>query len=208
MDKYSMTKDVSETYRLRIDSYRCQWANITINPSGEFSVISDCGNFNYRWPVSANENFKEFLIRICSGSTKNGYLYDKIHDRDRASRVDAENSIISLKQELFRYYREKKRDYYYMLEDKKKIYPQLDTRMRDAYDELESIGSEGEMSADAFYSLLWNSSKLGEVFDGDYIALALDVETVGDRQAMAFCEVVAPIFAEVLKAELLEVSHD
>ena len=207
MDKFTVSKDVSETYRLRIDSYRCQWANITINPNGEFSVISDCGNFNYRWPISENENFKEFLIRICSQSP-NGYLYDKIHDRDRASRVDAEKSIAPLKQDLFRYYREKRRDYFYMLEDKKKIYPQLDTRMRDAYDELESIGSEGELSADAFYSLMWNNSNLGEVFDGDYIVHALDVETIGDRQAMAFCEVVAPIFAAILKTELLEVSHD
>ena len=199
--KFSIQKDVSEVYRIRLDSYRCAWANITISSQGEFSAITDCGNFSYRWPVSDGENFKESLIRICHRGEREGYLYDKIHDRDKASRVDAEKTVVQLKKELFQYYREKKRSYSFMAEDKAKIYPQLDTRMRDAYDELESIASEGYLSADAFYSLLWNSSYLGEVFDGDYIAQAMDVETVGDRGAMAFCEVVAPILAQILVSE-------
>ncbi|KAA9007268.1 hypothetical protein F4V43_01925 [Paenibacillus spiritus] len=195
MSKYSVTKDVSEVYRLRIDSHRCQWATITIN-NGDLNVISDCGNFNYSWRMNENENFKDLLIRICKYGEGKGYLYDKIHDRDRADRVDVEKTVKQIKKDLFEYYREKKRDYYYMTEDKYK-YSDLSTKMRDAYDELIGLESEGEMSQDYFYSQLYNSTYLNEVFCGDYFAY-LDVEYIGDRQAIAFCEVVAPIFAEVL----------
>lgn len=198
---YKFSKDTSEVYRIRLDSHRCQWANITINSSGEFSAITDCGNFNYRWPVSKNENFKQSLIRICSKATANGYLYEKIYDRDRASRIDAEKTIVKLKRELFQYYRDRRNDYFYMAKQKGQ-YPDLATRMRDAYDELESIGNEGEVSQDAFYGMMWNSRYLSEIFDGDYIVHAMDVETIGDRRAAAFCEVVAPIFAEILKQEV------
>lgn len=200
--KYGLEKDVSEVYRLHIGSYRCAWANITINKAGDLNVISDCGNFNYGWRGFGSESFKDFLIRICDKAQGKGYLYDKIHDRDRGNRVDTEKTIAKMKKELFQYYREKRRDWWYMKKDKEKIYPQLDTRMRDAYDELESIENEGEMSLDAFTSLLWNSRNLNEVFDGDYLAHQLDIEITGDKQAIAFCEVVAPIFAEVLKEEL------
>ncbi|WP_405169458.1 hypothetical protein [Paenibacillus sp. FSL H3-0286] len=203
MTKYSIEKDISEVYRIRLDSHRCQWATLTIN-NGDLNVISDCGNFNYSWRMNKNENFKELLIRICKHGEGKGYLYDKIHDRNRANRVDTKKSIEPLKKELFEYYREKKRDWHYMEQDKKKYYPLLDDRMRDAYDELVSIESEGELSMDAFHSLLWNNSYLDEVFDGDYFAHCLDVEYIGDRQAIAFCEVVAPVFAEILMNELKE----
>ncbi|MGG1637209.1 hypothetical protein [Paenibacillus sp. NRS-1760] len=199
---YQVEKDVSEVYRLRIGSYHCQWATITINNTGDLNVISDCGNFNYSWRMFDKENFKEFLIRVCHGGEARGYLYDKIHDRDRASRVDPEKNIAYLKKELLQQYREKRRSYSYMQEDKKKIYPLLINRVRDAWDELESIENEGEMSADAFWGLLWNARYLNEFFDGDYFAHCMDVETTGDRRAMVFCEIVAPLFAEVLKAEL------
>jgi hypothetical protein len=199
--EFRVSKDVSEVYRLQIGSYRCAFATITINNVGDLNVISDCGNFNYSWR-SFGESFKEFLIKVCSMGESDGYLYSKIHDRERGNRVDTEKTIKRLKQELIQYYREKRRDWWYMEQDKKKIYPLLDTRMRDAFDELDGIENEGEMSIDAFMSLLWNSSYLDEVFGGDYLAHQLDVEIIGDRQAKTFCEVVAPIFAEVLKEEL------
>jgi len=199
---YRIEKDVSEVYRLQIGSHRCQWATITINKTGDLNVISDCGNFNHFWRMSDNENFKAFLIRVCHGGEAQGYLYDKIHDRDRASRVDPEMNIAFLKKELLQQYREKRRSFTYMLIDKKRIYPLLNNRVRDAWDELESIENEGEMSADAFWGLLWNARYLNEFFNGDYFAHCMDVETIGDRRAMTFCEVVAPIFAEVLKEEL------
>lgn len=195
-----MTKDTSEVYRLNIDSYRCQWATITINKTGDLNIISDCGNFTYSWRMNENEDFKDLLIRICKHGEGRGYLYDKIHDYNRANRVDTVKTITPLKRELFQYYREKKRDSWFMEKDREKIYPQLDTRMRDAYDELTSIESEGDMSEDNFYNQIYSIQHVNEIFNGNFYEY-LDVEYIGDRQATAFCEIVAPIFAEVLRKE-------
>jgi hypothetical protein len=215
---YEVTKDVSEVYRIRLDSHRCQWANITINSSGDFSAITDCGNFNYAWRGYGDQGFKAFLLRIMSKSGGRGsYVYDKISD-DNRNRVDCEKTIAPMKKEFMEKYREfykdKRRDAKYMQHSiydhkAKWAFDDLRDKARSTWDALLSLENEGELSSDRFYSIIWESSNFDDLFfDGDYFAHCIDVEFTSDRQAITFCEVVAPVFAEILRKEIKEDSHE
>lgn len=206
---FQVTKDVSEVYRLRIDSHRCAWATITINNSGDFSVISDCGNFNYFWGGYGSGTFKEFLIRIFTKSAhgRGSYVYDKISDSNR-DRVDCAKTGAPMKKDFMKKYRElyvdaRRRAKFIDTFDARWAFSDLKDKARTTWDALINLEDEGELSSDRFYSILWEGSSFdNKFFDGDYLAHCLDVEMTGDRQAVAFCEVVAPIFAEILKREV------
>ena len=199
--KYSVTRSTTERYAIK-NKGMWSWANITISEDGDLNIISDYGNYSYAWR-SFGDSFKEFLIRICEkcDGHSRGYLYDKLHNHYEASKVDCEKSVIKYKQELFKIYREKKNDSYYMSKDKKE-YPELAERVRDCYECLVELEHEGTMSQDAFMGVLWNDSRISnEFFDGDYIVHE-GCEYVGDLDCEAFCREIAPIFAEILKEEL------
>ncbi|SFJ63443.1 hypothetical protein SAMN02799624_05281 [Paenibacillus sp. UNC496MF] len=215
--KYSSHKEVSETYHISLDSHRCQWARITINETGDFNAITDCGNFNYAWHGYGGGSFKEFLVKIFSrnASGKGSYVYDKISD-DSRSRVNCKETIAPMWKDFIEKYRELYKDKrsdariaerlkYSNAYKAKWAFDELREKARSTRDVLKSIEEEGELSSDRFYSLMWDNAQISDLFfDGDYIAHCLDVEMTGDRHAIAFCEVVAPVFAEILRQELKE----
>lgn len=202
MSEYKLEKTVSECYRISIPG-SFAWATITINEVGDLNILSDYGSFSYAWR-SFGKSFKEFLVRICDKCEKEprGYLYSKLHDRHRASMVECEETVKQFKIDLFNSYREKKRDFWYMEKDKKAIYPRLENKVRDAYDSLCSIESEGTMSLEAFSSAIWHDSNLSdELFGEEYFVYANIVQT-GDTHCAAFCKEIAPVFAKILREEL------
>ncbi|MFD0673953.1 hypothetical protein [Cohnella sp. GCM10027633] len=205
---FTVKKDVSEVYRIRIDSHRCQWANITINDSGDFNAVTDCGNFNYYWGGYGSGTFKEFLIRIFSKSAggRGSYVYEKISDSNR-DRVDCDKTVAPMKKDFITRYRElyvdaRRLSRYVDNFDTRWAFNELKDKARTTWDALIDLEGQGELSQDRFFSILWEGGSFDDkFFDGDSIA-CLDVEMTGDRQAIAFCEVVAPLFAEILKTEI------
>ncbi|MNC17752.1 hypothetical protein D3C75_656430 [compost metagenome] len=105
-------------------------------------------------------------------------------------------------------YREKRNNARYIKTyETERAFRELQDNARETWDVLQEIEDEGTMSQDRFLSTLWHDGRVHEsFFDGDYIACCIDLEMTGDRQAIAFCEVVAPVLVEVLKREL-EVSQ-
>jgi len=64
------------------------------------------------------------------------------------------------------------------------------------------------VSMDYFYAAVMHNTDISDLFfDGEYLAHCLDVERTGDRQAITFCEVVAPVFSEILRREKNAVEH-
>jgi len=204
---FKFEKDVSEVYRIRLNSLRCQWANITINNSGDFSAITDCGNFNYCWGGYGSGTFKDFLIRIFSKNAqgRGSYVYEKISD-DSRDYVDCVKTIAAMKKDFVERYRELYKDARSKVRwadnfDNRWAFQELKDKARNTWEALECIEDERTLSKDRFFSLVWEGSLDNIFFDGDYLAHCLDVETTGDRQAIAFCEVVVPVFAEILRQE-------
>ena len=69
----------------------CMWADFSLdNESYTISVVSDSGNFAYRWGPSKNESFKNLMSRIGSE-----YLLNKFADR---TELDLKETIKKLKE--------------------------------------------------------------------------------------------------------------
>lgn len=196
---FAITKSLSEVYRLKINSHRCAWATITINESGDFNAITDCGNFNYAWRGFGEKGFKDFLIKIMSKAEAGGYLYEKISD-DSRNRVDCKKTIENMIPDFVERYQDLYTTYKYKVRGFERN--QMQEAAKETYAKLIEIKNEGNLSFDRFYSIMYEHSEISNLFfDGEYMSHCLVVETTGDRQAIAFCEVVAPIFAEVLRQE-------
>lgn len=201
MSEYSLTKSMMERYDIRLkneNSWRCVWAVISISNDGFFNAQTDCGDFSYRWG-SFGDCFKSFLINICSKDGR--YLYNKIHSRERAGNVDVEETINNMKARIIQNRRENGNRTPYVMDE---LSPE---EARDLWDELDSIQSSyDEVSHDAFASLFYHElpSKEREKAFGDEFWHDDFLVTTEDREAKTFCEVVAPVFAEILKQELVE----
>lgn len=204
---FKLTKSVSEVYNLQIDSHRCAWATITINDCGDFNAITDCGNFNYSWRGYGSGTFKDFLIRIFSKAEgRSSYVYGKLSDSNR-DEVDCKETIEPMKKEFIEKYRElyhdkRKNARYIKTFETKWAFQDLQYNARATWDVLQELENEGNMSQDRFLSALWHDGRVHSIFfDGDYLS-CLDLKMTGDRQAITFCEVVAPVFVEALKQEV------
>jgi hypothetical protein len=191
---YVMKKSISERYEIRWPG-EFTWAYITISEDGDFNAQSDYGNYQYAWR-SFGEDFKQFLIKICSrcNDESMGYLYDKLHDRDQANRVDVEKTIHDYKRTLLQEYR---LEFWRMSKEQKQA-------VRDCFDALREFEKEhDEVSQDFFLSQLMHETRITEeTLCWEYIIY--NVETVYDRRCEAFCRVIAPVFAEILENELKE----
>lgn len=184
MTCFTVKKSKMERYDIRIngeEGWRCTWATISISDDGFFNAQTDCGDFSYRWG-SFGDCFKSFLI----GMDKGDYLYGKISNNEE--QVDAEETIKQIKVSL--------------LERRK----QEEIDKNDATLAWEEIGEliddcDGQ-SPETFYfavsSKYWINEAIPDLFDG------LDVSYKPDYVAKAFCEVVMPVFVEILKKELAE----
>lgn len=199
MEKFNVKKSTMERYDIRLkgeDSWRCQWANISISSDGMFNAQTDCGDFNYYWE-SFGECFKSFLIDICSKDSS--YLYGKIHSRERDGRVDVKKTIDNMKKRVV----ESRREAGLRWLGKDDL---TEDEARYLWDELESIqNSYDEITVDAFSSLYryeLPEDERNKVFHEEELWYGDLLVTTPDREAKTFCEVVAPIFAEILKEEL------
>lgn len=196
MSDYKVKKSVMERYDIRLNSWGCQWAIISISDDGVFNAQTDCGDFSYRWG-SFGGCFKSFLIDICSKDSH--YLYSKIHSHSRAGLIDVEKTVNNMKEKIIENRRQTGNREPYVLDE---LSPE---EARDLWDDLESVQSNhDEITSDAFASIFYHelSSEIREkVFSDEFWYDDYLVET-SDRQAEAFCEVVAPVFAEILKKEL------
>jgi hypothetical protein len=201
MTGYNLTKSTMERYDIRIkneDHWKCAWAVISISEDGMFNAQTDCGDFNYNWG-SFGDCFKSFLADICSKDTD--YLYGKIHSQDRDGNIDIEKTINNMKAKVIENRRENGNRTPYVLDE---LSPD---EARDLWDELDSIQrNHDEISPDAFFSLFYHelSSKERRKVFSDEIWHDDILITIPDRKANAFCEVVAPLFADILKKELAE----
>lgn len=199
MENFTCSRSTMERYDIRLkgeSSWRCAWATISISEDGVFNAQTDCGDFNYYWG-SFGDCFKSFLINICS---KDGsYLYGKIHSRDRAGNVDVEETINNMKARIIQNRRENGNRTPYVMDE---LSPE---EARELWDELDCIqSSHGEISHDAFSSIFYHelpNEEREKVF-GDEFWHDDFLVTTEDREAKTFCEVVAPVFAEILRSEL------
>lgn len=197
MQEYKLGKSTMERYDIRLQSgyhWRCAWAIISISDDGIFNAQTDCGDFSYRWG-SFGSCFKSFLIDVCSKDTS--YLYRKISDRERESKVDMEQTIKNMKLRIIQQRREVGNSSYY---GRNELTP---SEARDLWDALEML-DHSELSNDAFVSLFYHdlpSDERRKVFSDEIWYEDVIVNT-SDRRAQAFCEVIAPVFAEILKNEL------
>lgn len=197
MQEYDLGKSTMERYNIRLNGgnhWRCAWAIISISDDGVFNAQTDCGDFSYRWG-SFGDCFKSFLLKICSKDTS--YLYRKIHDSERDGRIDMEKTIDNMKSRILQKRREDGNRKPYLRDE---LAPE---QARDLWDSLDMI-DHTEISNDAFASIFYHelpSDERRKVFSDEFWYDDLLV-TTPDRRAQAFCEVVAPVFAEILKAEL------
>ncbi|MFA1509986.1 hypothetical protein ACDN41_12220 [Priestia aryabhattai] len=198
MSEYKLSKSTMERYDIRIkgeNNWKCAWATISISDDGMFNVQSDCGDFSYSWG-SFGDCFKTFLISICSKDTS--YLYDKIHNQERANNVDVEKTVNNMKKKIIQnrlenYNRTPYLDDELSPEEARWLWDELDTMQR----------CHDEVSQDAFVSLFYglSSTERNKVFSDEFWYDDFIV-TTNDRHAETFCNVVAPLFAEILKEEL------
>lgn len=198
MSEYKLVKSTMERYDIRLqgeDRWRCSWATISISDDGLFNAITDCGDFNYYWG-SPGKSFKEFLIDICSNGSS--YLYNKISNGDRKGQVDVEKTIENMKKKVIELRRESG-----LWSHVKGDFSQEEARV--LWDALEGVKNDhSEISPDAFSSIFYYElpdTERRKVFSDEWWYEDLVVYTE-DRSAKAFCEVVAPVFAEILKAEI------
>lgn len=199
VQEYSNGKSTMERYNIRLkggNHWRCAWAIISISDDGVFSAQTDCGDFSYRW-TSFGDCFKTFLARICSKDTN--YLYRKLSDPERDGRIDMKKTVQNMKSQIIKKRREDGIRKPYLRDE---LSPD---EARELWDALESAEAEhGEISNDAFSSIFYYelpSDERRKVFSDEFWYEDILV-TVPDRKAEAFCEVIAPVFAEVLKQEL------
>lgn len=199
MENYNVKKSTMERYDIRLkgkDSWSCQWATISISNDGMFNAQTDCGDFNYYWG-SFGKCFKSFLVDICSKDSS--YLYGKIHSRERDGKVDVENTIINMKKRVI----ESRKEAGLRWVGKDDL---TDFEARTLWDELDTFeNSYDEITVDAFSSLFYYElpkEERDKVFHEEELWYGDLLVTTPDREAKTFCEVVAPIFAEILKEEL------
>lgn len=199
MAEYSVKKSTMERYDIRLkNNWRCSWAIISISEDGVFHAHTDCGDFSYSWN-SFGDCFKSFLIDIMSRDPS--YLYNKIHSRERAGKVDVKETINNMKRRI--------------IENRIEggLHPILPNELtreeaRNLWDELDDIQKNyDELSMDAFATMFYEglsgvSKERGKVFHDEEIWYGDLIVTTVDRQAEAFCSEVAPVFAEILKNEL------
>jgi hypothetical protein len=189
--KYQVSKSTSETYHITVPG-SCLWANITINPIGDLNIQSDYGDFNYGWR-SFGKDFKEFLLRIFEKANQDGsYLYDKLHDSNKASMVDVKRTIAAWKEEVINRRRESG------------INGDGCTReeAREAYDALSAFQREAGSTCTQDYFFMWmDRPEIDAVLDFEW-RIYEGVRTTGDIRCRAFCIEIAPIFAEILREEL------
>jgi hypothetical protein len=197
MQEYSVSKSTMERYNIRLkggNHWKCAWAIVSISADGVFSAQTDCGDFAYRWS-SFGDCFKTFLIEICSKDTS--YLYRKISDPEREGKIDMEKTIENMKRRVLQKRREDGNRKPCLSDEL------LPEEARELWDALELV-DHGEVSNDAFASIFYHelpSAGRRKVFS-DEIWYEDVLVTTPDRRAKAFCEVVAPLFAEILKCEL------
>ncbi|WP_342489155.1 hypothetical protein MKX67_08855 [Cytobacillus sp. FSL W7-1323] len=195
---YSLEKSTMERYDIQIkneDGWRCAWAIISISNDGVFNAQTDCGNFSYSWG-SFGECFKSFLIDVCSKDSS--YLYDKISSSERQGKIDVEKTIDNMKKRV--------------IENRKEAGLRwlgsgnlTADEARELWDSLDFVqDNHDDITAEAFSSIFHYElpdKERGKVFSDEWWYDDILV-TTDDQQATAFCEVVAPIFAEILKEEL------
>lgn len=184
MSDFTLKKSVMERYDIRIKNenrYRCLWAVISISDDGFFNAQTDCGDFSYRWG-SFGDCFKSFLIEI----DKEYYLYEKIAEKNEF--VDGDGTAKQLKSQLLECRREGDISEY---------------DAREAWEEVEELIEETyRMSPDGFHYALQAKYMLNKALPDIYDNL--DLVFRKDTKAQTFCEVVMPVFVEILKKELAE----
>jgi len=197
MQEYKIGKSTMERYDIRLQGgnhWRCAWAIISISNDGLLNAQTDCGDFSYRWG-SFGSCFKSFLINVCSNDTS--YLYRKIYDTERERKVDMEQTIKNMKLKIIEQRRQDGNRSFY---GKDVLTPD---EARDLWNAIDLL-DHSEISIDAFVSLFYYelpSVERKKVFSDEIWYEDVIVNT-SDRKAQAFCEAIAPVFAEILKKEL------
>ncbi len=192
MPEYKVTKSTTERYSIRL-SDGWSWAIINISDDGDFNVISDFGNYSYAWR-SFGDNFKKFLVDICGRCKDNplSYLYDKLHNRSKSEMIEIEETAVNLKGVIFEERRNRDID---------------EDQARREYDEICSFENNVSTSCtqDLFY--MWFTHEYsGELFN-EFEYLSHSVVHTYDRSCEAFCREIAPVFADILKDELVKATN-
>jgi hypothetical protein len=198
MSDYKLTKSTMERYDIRLQGesrWRCAWATISISDDGVFNAQTDCGDFNYYWG-SPGKSFKEFLSDICSENPH--YLYSKIARREKEGNVDVDKTIDNMKKRVI----ESRREAGFRWLSKDDLSQEEARELWDALDCIQR--NHSEISSDAFSSLFYYELPDNERRKAFYDEWWYDDILVytKDRGAKAFCEVVAPVLAEILKNEI------
>jgi hypothetical protein len=169
-----MTRAVT-TWRYYMPSTKDQaWAEVLLTSSGMFAVVSDYGNYAYPWRAHGERDFREFV----AGLAKDGnYAAGKLSQRT-AYQGDA--TLAAIKRHIC----EGRRAGWCNAAEAREMWSELDAYDLDGY-------------AEEFSRWLRESDgarKIADAFEFAVYDYPADVK--------AFCRLVLPRLAEVLRAEL------
>jgi hypothetical protein len=169
-----MSKQIT-TWRYYLPSTKDQpWAEVLLASSGMFAAVSDYGNYAYPWRAHGERDFREFV----AGLAKDGnYAAGKF---SRRSEYQGRETLAAVKRHI--------------CEGRRAGWCDAD-EAREMWDELSDFDIESH--ADEFSRWLRESdgaSTIADAFEFAVYDYPADVK--------AFCRLVLPRLAEVLRAEL------
>lgn len=155
----------------------CLWARFMFNLDRyELTIISDCGNYGYKWCETPNsESFLQLMAR-----TDDGYMLDKLYGRADIFNYD------DTKAKIYEYFGDEE-------EDKEKL--------DEIFDEMEIYGGEPDTSSEFMRVFEDNNNNdfcdVWEMLEYDYPSDALKIVSV-------FKECIQPYIREMLKEQTNE----
>jgi len=195
-EEFRYSKSISETYHLSVPG-SLVWANITINSSGDLNIQSNYGNYQYAWR-SFGEDFKKFLIHICTNDPS--FLYNKLHNRSEANRIDVMKTVNLWKREVIRWFRETLR-FRRLRIDRDEARSMAKDAMKALDAIVQTLGPECQ--AETFY-VCARVPEINQVIDFEWSIYEGSPVTMGDHRCQALIDEIMPAFASILQRELEE----
>ncbi|MBU2701132.1 hypothetical protein Ga0466249_002246 [Sporomusaceae bacterium BoRhaA] len=174
---YQFKKSTCERYDIRFN--RGEWAIFTIDENGGlFNCHSSYGDYAYSWPNHGRKTFKHFLIEL---ERDYWYLLNKVSDK---TYFNFDKTVAKWKKEIIEWRKE--------CEITKQ-------QARDAFDVINDL-DEG-MSADYTYTKFIESDGISDLCPDAWEVFDCVKEYPGE--AMTFAKTIMPMFADILKKEIV-----
>jgi hypothetical protein len=182
-ENYKLRQDVpvkvttATTYLLRFQP--AGWASYTVNDTtGEFSIISDYGNYSYAWYSTGTPTLSEFIATAHVGYMASKFAYTNKNLEDV---IDQEETLKAFRKEICRLRRDRTLDEY---------------EARDAWYALDEW-------RDADFNQHVCPSEIRDLFDNDYLEIADTIQMEASSEWEALTKLILPEFQKYLKENVL-----